>query len=352
MFTSTIINLVILLAFTYFLGSTMVSAVNEAILGMFNQRSKYLKKALTGLFENAGWKGYINGTLINERGFFESTHIKSLYKVEGKIPSYIPFQNFLLTLIEYVSADNYQSSFREAIKNSDKLNVEVKKALLEIAAKSKSRVNNTVSDVMAFEQELEQYYNNTMDRATGWYKRATGILLFVLAIVLSVSLNIDTIKIVNEGLKNPQKLEVAAENVSRFVQENDSGVIKLPNGEELRVEKRKTKENNAATTTVDKDKEGQPNPDSAMVANSNSGSVSKPVKEISLLHEAVTGYQFGYNDGGFCKEWGANFVLKLLGITITCFALQMGSQFWFDTLNKVVNLRSTGKKPADSRKET
>jgi|GEM_PF-1487207 len=50
MFTSTIINLVILLAFTYFLASLMLSAVNEAILAILNRRAVYLVKITKTLF--------------------------------------------------------------------------------------------------------------------------------------------------------------------------------------------------------------------------------------------------------------------------------------------------------------
>jgi hypothetical protein len=36
---------------------------------------------------------------------------------------------------------------------------------------------------------------------------------------------------------------------------------------------------------------------------------------------------------------------KLAGILLTTFALSLGAPFWFDSLNKVINLRSAGKPP-------
>jgi hypothetical protein len=38
--------------------------------------------------------------------------------------------------------------------------------------------------------------------------------------------------------------------------------------------------------------------------------------------------------------------LKVLGILLSSFAIVMGAPFWFDMLNKLINLRLTGNPPA------
>jgi hypothetical protein len=38
-------------------------------------------------------------------------------------------------------------------------------------------------------------------------------------------------------------------------------------------------------------------------------------------------------------------VMKLLGLSLTAFAVSLGAPFWFDLLNRLVNLRATGKPP-------
>jgi hypothetical protein len=48
------------------------------------------------------------------------------------------------------------------------------------------------------------------------------------------------------------------------------------------------------------------------------------------------------------KDWSA-WLLKLLGILITVSAVSQGAPFWFDLLQKVVNLRLAGDIPPDSR---
>jgi hypothetical protein len=41
--------------------------------------------------------------------------------------------------------------------------------------------------------------------------------------------------------------------------------------------------------------------------------------------------------------------LEDIGILISSIAVAMGAPFWFDLLNKIVNLRLTGSPPPDSR---
>ncbi|MEU7908022.1 hypothetical protein [Actinoplanes sp. NPDC049118] len=40
-----------------------------------------------------------------------------------------------------------------------------------------------------------------------------------------------------------------------------------------------------------------------------------------------------------------DWLLKLLGLALTAAAAAIGAPFWFDLLNRLVNLRSTGRRP-------
>jgi hypothetical protein len=43
--------------------------------------------------------------------------------------------------------------------------------------------------------------------------------------------------------------------------------------------------------------------------------------------------------------------VKILGLLVTVLAISLGAPFWFDLLNRLVNLRSTGKPPDPRRPE-
>ena len=51
-----------------------------------------------------------------------------------------------------------------------------------------------------------------------------------------------------------------------------------------------------------------------------------------------------WKDGGGDFVWWL--VVKLIGLSITAFAVSLGAPFWFDLLSKFMNVRGTGNKPA------
>jgi hypothetical protein len=51
------------------------------------------------------------------------------------------------------------------------------------------------ADLTTFRTKLEDWFNDTMDRATGWYKKYTRVLLFILGLIIAYVFNVDTIAI-------------------------------------------------------------------------------------------------------------------------------------------------------------
>jgi hypothetical protein len=54
-------------------------------------------------------------------------------------------------------------------------------------------------------------------------------------------------------------------------------------------------------------------------------------------------------DGVRALPQSSGWLWKVFGILISTVAVAMGTPFWFDLLNKIVNLRLTGSPPPDSR---
>lgn len=59
-------------------------------------------------------------------------------------------------------------------------------------------LRNSLFDFNEFTRKIEGWYNDTMDRVSGWYKRQTQFILFLLGIVLAIIFNVDTIDITNK----------------------------------------------------------------------------------------------------------------------------------------------------------
>jgi hypothetical protein len=136
----------------------------------------------------------------------------------------------------------------------------------------------------------------------------------VLGFILAFTMDIDTVKIVSESLADKNKLNQAANNIA-------ANISKLDSLQQLVV-------TDTSIESIKKTAQGN-------------------IKTEVIAYKQTTGYGLGYDD--FSKEWSGakNFWKKILGMLITAFALQLGSNYWFDLMNKAVNVRATGKRPDD-----
>ena len=171
-----------------------------------------------------------------------------------------------------------------------------------------------------------------MDRTTGWYKKDVRKILLVIGFIISVALNIDTIKIANDTLRDPKYLSKTADQIaahlSQIQVQNDSIVVK----------------DSAGTVFYTTSGQYTTTPKDSVSLNM----LMNRAQNLKVVYEQSTGYKLGYS-GDFKTEWRKNFLLKLLGVLITTFALQLNANYWFDLMNRAVNIRAAGNKPDDSK---
>src|SRR5262249_34358492 len=67
-------------------------------------------------------------------------------------------------------------------------NAYVRKALLSIA-------DTTGNDLRRLRSGVEAWFNSAMDEVSGWYKRWTQVVIFIVALAVTVILNVDTLAI-------------------------------------------------------------------------------------------------------------------------------------------------------------
>jgi hypothetical protein len=77
-------------------------------------------------------------------------------------------------------------------------------------------------DIDVFRSRLEQWFSDTMDRVTGWYKKNTHYWLFGIGLFLAFTLNIDTIEISNYLSKNKTASDQLAKMGEAALASNDS----------------------------------------------------------------------------------------------------------------------------------
>src|SRR5258708_18112743 len=60
-----------------------------------------------------------------------------------------------------------------------------------------------LTDVAKVRASLENWYDNSMDRVSGWFKTQTQLILLIIGLGVATFFNVDTIAVANNLLENP-----------------------------------------------------------------------------------------------------------------------------------------------------
>jgi len=236
-----------------------------------------------------------------------------------------------------------------------------------------------------FGERLEIWFKETMERCTGWYKRQTQTILLLLGLGIAIIGNIDTLKIYKILSKDKnvrsqmvdmavQAQEKYAPTIDRLKSKTDtvttgtdSLVVKtivLTTGDSLLDQTYKTLQGDMESSGSmlglgwqcgDSCKKYKLLQDSIKNLSQNIDLLSNenPVDTAlinsyqnridALLPVTNVGYQ-RYSNGW--NGW------SLLGWIITALAISLGAPFWFDMLNKIIRLRSTGVRESSKNNST
>ncbi len=177
MFGSTTLDVAIGLIFVYLLLSLIVTAGTELLASCFRWRAKNLQKGIQRLLSPA----------LAER-LYDHPLIKSLSQ-HAQWPSYIPSRTFALALLDTLAAPT--SDAPPGTKDIGSLVMgapepEVQKVLTLFAQQAGQ-------DPEKLRKSVESWFDDCMDRVSGWYKRKTQVVNLILAGALTVVVNVDTI---------------------------------------------------------------------------------------------------------------------------------------------------------------
>jgi hypothetical protein len=263
-------------------------------------------------------------------------------------------------------------------------------------------------DVQKFKLLLEHWFDDSMNRVSGWYKRQATKILFVIGLVLAFTFNVSTIEIIHKLSVNKDLRAAMAESASAYVEnqnktkttpkpgENadqsqseikdqpalkDSGNNKAATGKTPTKNQINTADATKSDTTLEQVKQQISNikklyndtiadinmmmglgwdssilyknfikmpkddgqNDSVWKVNTNSINWFNKTLQWLLPTSVFNGY---YSSLSVIRESFAHPV-SLLGFLITALAIALGAPFWFDLLNKFVNIRAGGKKPSE-----
>lgn len=354
----TVLDVAIGLSFVFLLFSLFTASLNEIVLSMFDQRAEFLRAGLKQILGNheSTLDAFISHGLIDSFS----------RKINGK-PAYLPPEAFVAALLDLVSPVEIDAATPTAVREAK----DVAAALIlpthpflatnpKLAATLKVLFDEAGGDIGKFKKGLESWFNLSMDRVSGWYKKRAQMVLFVIALAGALVCNVDAIHIM-QGLSSDKTLRegvinAATEDAKRRVNakgsspSDDLGVItkqvkdtlsqldsvSLPVGwgdaqwnylfHDIGHQKREARRKAAKEAAAPEDANGEAEKEEAALQAAGSDPASK----------------FGWN-------W-SRILSAVVGWFVTALAASLGAPFWFETLTRFINIRGNGLKPEDSRK--
>lgn len=197
-------------------------------------------------------------------------------------------------------------------------------------------------DAERFKIKLEEWYDDTMQRAIGWYKICTQYILFALGLILAISFNIDAIDIAKKLSHDPDLREQMVQNAATFAENNKDLAQRLSLAD-------------SAQRNILKPQYDSSIAHAARLLDSAQKLVNTDIKKVNELlalgwacpHDTIAGHKHseGKYDGIAALQCTISNTYKntsIPGWILTAFAISLGAPFWFDMLNKIMKLRSAG----------
>jgi hypothetical protein len=315
-----VLDVAIGMAFIYLLFALMCTTVNEIIAGAFDKRAKMLRESMRILLGSEFTKTLYEHPAIASLG-------RRGKKDDLPLPSYIPADRFAQAVADHVTGEQPITNLAAARKGINQLPQATAKQLHVLLELSRD-------DPHAFQARVQEWYEQMMDRVSGWYKRDVQRQTYVLAAILVLLFNLDSIALIERLWSDSALRSTVVEQAKTRIQASD--------GVEMPV---------VDYTGGDTSDAGRP---------VQTGTVTMTDSEKQLLSSL----------GGWQEEWSRlNAQLQLagddfhtrykwfggvlwrhfFGWVLTVVALSLGASFWFDTLNLFMNIRSAGRAPDEPR---
>jgi hypothetical protein len=256
-------------------------------------------------------------------------------------PSYIPSETFALSLLEVIQdqlSQKHKLDLKSDTSNSiiEKINTlpfieETKKRLTQLVkridlktARVKLVENNNLSGIIPLkllQDEITTWYRQSIAPSSGVYKRNAKGLSMLIGLLMAVLLNINVFNIIN-SLQNQALRDSLVKNAAGLVQDQKfiESCVK------------------AQGSTEDPDKIKQ-ECSSRVQSVANTLNEQNPTLDIGWKTDSTNINVIDQVQ----KEIRNNTGKALLGWLLSGIAIAMGAPFWFDVLNRFMNVRNAAK---------
>ncbi|WP_121808118.1 hypothetical protein [Mucilaginibacter kameinonensis] len=336
MFNNEALSIVIGLTFIYLLYSLLGTLIQEIIATNIQLRGLVLRYAIHVMLGDSKSK-----TNSVSETFYKHPFIK-LLKTGNFIsdcPSYIDPDTFSKVLIDLLrgSAINAGDAFKNEIQNSLTKKKLAWNDAVNIPEETISYLNtiwiDSQGDTQKFKSLIEDWFNKMMRKSTTWYKQSTQLILLVVGLVIAIAFNVDTLGIVKKLESNPTLTQHVVEQADNFVKVHPNLEEDLKNTDDAIAQmiKPQAVKDSLKAAALDQYKQTKHLKDSLV-----SQAKTLVTNDISKVNDLLG---LGWPNDFLHFEKDANIGRIILGWLLTALAISLGAPFWYDLLNKLMQLK-------------
>lgn len=332
MLGSVVLEVMIGLALVYLLLSLVCSTIQEAVAAWLNWRGAMLRTAIGRLLSES--KELVDAV-------YGHALIATLSGGERN-PSYIPNRTFAETLLALLaptpdararSAQERLSALERSLESGKAGSMDLPEplrqsltTLLENARDKLSTQQANAAQVLEqLKQEIDAWFERTMNRATGWYRRKSQLSQFIIAALVVVLTNADTLMVTEQLASDPEARAAAVQSAVELVKSPPAALAPTAGGAPAMSQNERQawlKARESAEQAV--------------------GQLYETTSRAQL--------QFGWPDTRWrdstsseaqLADW-QRWARKVIGLLVTICAVALGAPFWFQMLEKLVGLRGAG----------
>ena len=317
---SVYLDFLISVVFIIALCSIILSIVYEVIAYYLRSRSYFLKKVIEEVL-NDTVHAKINLTEL----FYIHPQVDLTKKTYRHFPAYISSKNFAQTLVDtlcnkhirdntFITSDpthpaQITNALGDKVNNKFELFSDAVQHLgyCDLQVLLKGFITNAEGNLDKLYQNIIDWYDEYMNRVSGWYKTKVQKNLFFLALALCIALNFNFFRVTDTLMKDKALSKQIADIAERS---SLSGADSIADATQL------------------------------------NDALQRKARIIDSLYK-MNAPVLWYNVDRSKLRFGD--VLRMIpGWIVMALLLTFGSPFWFDLLGKLVNLRKTGIKPLPS----
>lgn len=329
MFGSVVLEVFIGLLFLYLLLGLIVTAAQEFVAALFKLRAGTLASGIETLLVDPKNRGLARS--LSEALYAHPLVLRLYASGERprrgswtlKGPSYLPARTFALALLDTlrqryapnpeavrpIAAEELLAQAPAIVRNLP--DGDLKTALTLLVGREEGAGNLAGTRAEQTRRAIEGWFDEAMERVSGWYKRRTQYIAFLLALLLAIAVNADSIGVARHLWDNKTLRDTVVAAAEEMTRERAAA------GEE----------------------EGEQPPLAGV--------------EVGKLLQQVGTFPLGWDEEKLraaCED-PKTLLIPLLGWLMTAFAACLGAGFWFDALKRLLHLRASGGIPGGAQSQ-